>query len=89
MHANQWVILAAVLVLAAAGYRYSLWRHPTRKCHGCGGTGRHRAAVFRHGEGPCVMTTIIGPRAQCDGGRVPRWGVRLLNVQPLKKEKRR
>ena len=80
MHTAQWLLAAAAVVLAAGGYRYSLYRHPTRKCHGCGGTGTHRAFVWRYAKGPCTTKTVIGPRAECDRGRVPRWGVRLMHL---------
>jgi hypothetical protein len=88
MHRAQLFTLVLVAVAAAAGgYRYSLWRHPTRKCHGCGGTGRHKAGLFRYAGGECVTRTVIGPRAQCQNGRVPRWGVRLFKIQPLRKRR--
>jgi hypothetical protein len=67
-----WAIIAAAGLLAAAGYRYSLWRHPSTRCRWCGGTGRHRGAVYGYAAGPCQSKW-------CKGGRVPRWGVRMLD----------
>lgn len=80
MSAASWWLLAAAVVLAAAGYRYSLWRHPVRRCHYCGGAGRHQGAVWSYAAGPCRAWTFLPPRVQCDGGRIPRWGLRLLKL---------
>lgn len=80
MSAASWWLLAAAVVLAGGGYRYSLWRHKTRKCHSCGGSGRHRGAVWAYAEGECRARTIVPPRAQCKGGRVPRYGRRVLKL---------
>ena len=80
MTAASWWILAAAGVLAAGGYRYSLGRHPTRKCHSCGASGRHRPLVWTYAEGPCRARTLLPPRARCKGGRVPRYGRRLLKL---------
>jgi hypothetical protein len=82
--AHQWLAVAAVLVLAAGGYRYSLWRHPTRKCHSCGGSGKHSGALFSYASGPCTGKTVLPPRGECSNGRVPRWGVRLLKLSGRK-----
>lgn len=80
MTTASWLLLVAAAVLAFGGYRYSLWRHPMRNCHWCSGWGKHRGAVFRHATGDCAARTWVAPRARCDGGRVPRWGVRVLRI---------
>jgi hypothetical protein len=79
MTASTWWLAVAVVTLAAGGYRYSLWRHPTRKCHSCGGAGKHSGALFSYASGPCRGRTLIPPRVPCKGGRVDRWGLRLIN----------
>jgi hypothetical protein len=77
----QWVLLGvAVVVFVAAGYRRSLSRNDTRACHHCGGGGKHRAWVWRYAAGPCKARTWLPPRAACDGGRVPRYGRRVLGL---------
>jgi len=51
-------------------YVVSLQLHPRRVCRACGGTGRHRGAMFRWGDRACT---------RCGGGpRHRRWGVQAL-----------
>ena len=76
----SWLLAAAILILAAGTYRYSLWRHPTRACHGCRGAGKHAGAVWTYATGPCTVRTLLPPRARCDGGRVPRYGRRVMQL---------
>ncbi len=85
-----WVVLAVVAVAAARGhvwlaggyfagglavcYLVSLLRHPRRACRSCGGTGRHKGAMFWWGDRACTA---------CSGGsRHRRWGVQLLLGDP-------
>jgi hypothetical protein len=75
------VMALVVMVFGAATYRYTLSRHPTRNCHWCKGWGRHRGAVWRYAKGKCKARTLLPPRAKCDGGQVPRWGVRVLHLE--------
>jgi hypothetical protein len=77
---QAWLLLAAGIVFAAVGYRYSLSRHPTRDCHWCTGWGRHRGAVWTYAKGECTGRTVLPPRARCDRGQVPRWGRRVLRI---------
>ena len=37
---NGQVFLGVVIVLAVAGYLFSLWRYPLSRCRRCKGTGR-------------------------------------------------
>jgi hypothetical protein len=76
----SWLLIVAVVVLVAGSYRYSLWRHPMRNCHHCTGWGKHRGWLWRYATGECAVRTVLPPRTRCDGGRVPRWGVRVLHI---------
>lgn len=78
---SVWLLIVAVLIVAAGGYRYSLSRHPTRDCHWCTGWGRHRGAVWTYAKGECTARTVLAPRAKCDRGQVPRYGRRLLGIE--------
>jgi len=82
---SGWLLIVAVLVLTAGGYRYSLWRHPKRDCHRCTGWGSHRGGVWSYAKGDCTARTVLPPRAQCDRGRVSRWGVRVLRLEAKEK----
>ena len=75
-----WLLAVVIVVVALGGYRYSLSRHPMRDCHWCNGWGRHRGWLFTYAKGDCTARTVLPPRARCDGGRVPRWGVRVLHT---------
>ena len=77
----SWLLIVAILVLAAAGYRYSLSRNPERKCHRCGGGGRQPGRVWWYAVGDCKGRTLLPPRARCDGGRVPRYGRRVMRLE--------
>jgi hypothetical protein len=79
--AAGWLLIVAALVFAAAGYRYSLSRNPTRACHLCGGGGKHKGWVWRYAAGECKGRTVLPPRTRCDKGRVPRWGARVLRIE--------
>lgn len=58
--------LAAVALVGAAGYAFSLWLHPERNCPRCEGAGKHYGAVFRRARRQC---------RRCGGtGRVARLG---------------
>ena len=81
MTAANWWFLTAAIILAAACYRYSLWRHPKRNCHHCTGWGKHRAWLWSYATGDCTARTLLPPRGRCDGGRVPRYGRRLLRLE--------
>jgi hypothetical protein len=81
MTAEGWLLIVAAVVLAAGGYRYSLWRHPMRNCHHCTAWGKHRGWLWSYATGDCKARTVMPPRTQCDGGRVPRWGVRVLRLE--------
>ena len=51
-------------------YLVSLQRHPRRVCRACGGTGRHRGAMFWWGDRACT---------RCGGApRHRRWGAQAL-----------
>ena len=54
----------------AVAYFLSLRLHPRRVCRSCGGSGRHRAAMFWWADRACT---------RCGGGsRHRRWGVQYL-----------
>lgn len=76
-----WLLIVVITVFAAGGYRYSLWRHPMRNCHHCTGWGKHRAGLWTYATGECKARTLLPPRARCDGGRVPRYGRRVLKLE--------
>jgi hypothetical protein len=77
---SAWLLIVAALAFAAAAYRYSLSRNPTRACHRCGGGGKHKGWVWRYAAGECKGRTVLPPRTVCDRGRVPRWGARVLGI---------
>lgn len=69
--ANAWP-LAVWLLAWGFGWFYSCWRHPTRPCRYCEGTGEHRGAVFTYGKGEC---------RHCEGKRkYPRLGTRVFGL---------
>jgi hypothetical protein len=80
----SWLLIVAVAVLVTGGYRYSLWRNPTRACHSCNGGGKHRAWVWAYAAGDCTARTVLPPRVRCDRGRIPRYGVRVLHLENKK-----
>lgn len=80
MTAPSWLLIVTAVVLLAGGYRFSLSRNPTRACHSCGGGGKHKGWVWRYAAGPCKARTLLPPHAQCDRGRVPRYGRRVLRL---------
>jgi len=66
-HGNLVMVAAIYAGLIAVAYAVSLMRHPHRRCRSCGGTGRHRGAMFTWGDRPCTT---------CGGApRHRRWGV--------------
>jgi DnaJ-class molecular chaperone len=69
--------LLSVLFFAGGAvvfYVVSLQLHPRRVCRGCGGTGRHRGAMFWWGDRACT---------KCGGApRHRRWGVQMLYGAP-------
>lgn len=81
MTTASWLLIVAIVVLAAGGYRYSLSRHPTRDCHHCTGWGRHRGSVWTYAKGDCTGRTVLPPRTRCDRGQVPRYGRRILRLE--------
>lgn len=81
MTGQGWLLIVAGVIIVLGGYRYSLSRNPTRACHSCNGGGKHRAWVWAYAAGDCKARTLLPPRAQCDRGRVPRYGRRLLGLK--------
>ena len=81
MTTQTWLLLVAAAVVVTGCYRYSLWRHPLRNCHHCTGWGKHRAWLWSYATGDCTARTLLPPRARCDGGRVPRYGRRVLRLE--------
>ena len=79
-----WLLIVTFPIVATIGYRYSLSRRPSRRCHSCNGGGKHPGWVFRYAAGPCKARTPLPPRATCGenapGGWVPRYGVRVLHL---------
>lgn len=88
-----WVLLAAGAITLAHGhvvtsviyfvaglvvsYVASVHLHPRRVCRRCGGTGRHRAAMFWWGDRACTA---------CAGNsRHRRWGAQVLYGAPGEK----
>src|SRR5712692_7757011 len=68
---GQGVLIYGLIV--AVLYVVSLARHSNRRCRACGGSGRHRGAMFTWGDRLC---------ATCGGqSRHRRWGVQLLYPQ--------
>lgn len=82
----RWIVLALTSALLGRGnlllsalifgvgavvfYVVSLQLHPRRVCRACGGTGRHRGAMFWWGDRACT---------RCGGApRHRRWGVQTL-----------
>lgn len=66
------LLLSGLVFAIGTGVFYviSLQRHPRRVCRACGGTGRHRGAMFWWGDRACTA---------CGGGpRHRRWGVQAL-----------
>jgi hypothetical protein len=70
-------LLLSVLFFAGGAvvfYVVSLQLHPRRVCRACGGTGRHRGAMFWWGDRACT---------RCGGApRHRRWGVQMLYGGP-------
>jgi hypothetical protein len=63
-----YLAIGGLAVLAAVGYRVSLWMHPFRRCWRCAGTGKHRGVIFIRAYRLCRV---------CGGnGRRPRLGSR-------------
>ena len=86
MTTANWLLLVFTAgVLIGGGYGYSLKRNPTRACHRCGGGGKHRAWIWRYAAGDCTGRTVLPPRAACNRGRIPRWGVRVLHLEDKSK----
>jgi hypothetical protein len=57
-------------ISVAVLYLVSLGRHSNRRCRSCGGTGRHRGAMFTWGDRLCT---------RCGGqSRHRRWGVQAF-----------
>jgi hypothetical protein len=86
----RWIVLLLISALLGRGnlvlfalifgggavvfYLVSLQLHPRRVCRGCGGTGRHRGAMFWWGDRACT---------KCGGTpRHRRWGVQTLYGAP-------
>jgi hypothetical protein len=70
------LLLSGVIFVAGAivFYVVSLQLHPRRVCRGCGGTGRHRGAMFWWGDRACTT---------CGGApRHRRWGTQALYGAP-------
>jgi len=68
-HGNLAVSAGLYTLLVVAAYLVSLIRHPHRRCRSCGGTGRHKGAMFTWGDRPCT---------RCGGApRHRRWGVQV------------
>ena len=58
-------------IFVAVLYVVSLERHSNRRCRSCGGTGRHRGAMFTWGDRLCT---------KCGGqSRHRRWGVQAFH----------
>jgi hypothetical protein len=58
-------------IAVAVLYVVSLERHSNRRCRSCGGTGRHRGAMFTWGDRLCT---------KCGGqSRHRRWGVQAFH----------
>jgi hypothetical protein len=58
-------------IIVAVLYVVSLERHSNRRCRWCGGTGRHRGAMFTWGDRLCT---------KCGGqSRHRRWGVQAFH----------
>lgn len=64
-------VLTGILIIAGliAWYRYSIWRHPYRRCTHCGGRGTHSDPAFRGAYGNCHY---------CKDQRLIRFGVRIF-----------
>jgi hypothetical protein len=62
-------ILTVAAALCIGAYLVSLWLHPMRKCHWCGGAGKVSGAVFTWGVRRC---------GKCTDGLVPRLGTLLF-----------
>ncbi|MEO3869564.1 hypothetical protein ABGB18_12095 [Nonomuraea sp. B12E4] len=66
-------LLALLMVLLVAVYRFNLKRHPYTDCRRCRGSGERRSRLFAHSFGYCP---------DCAGtGHKLRAGVRLFNVR--------
>jgi hypothetical protein len=69
---NLWPF-ALYLVAVSIAYVLSLHAHPLRNCWYCKGTGKHWGLIWNYSTRICIP---------CDGkARVPRLGVRVLNIK--------
>lgn len=51
---GNWVPLVLWAVGSAGGWVFSCWRHPTRPCRLCHGTGRHKGWIFGYADRACL-----------------------------------
>src|SRR5579864_6006593 len=74
---GSWLLAALYFAVGlAVFYLISLHRHPRRVCRACGGTGRHKAAMFWWADRACT---------KCGGSpRHRRWGVQVIHGAPGK-----
>jgi hypothetical protein len=69
-HGNLGVAVLIYGITVGVLYLVSLGRHANRRCRSCGGTGRHRGAMFTWGDRLCT---------KCGGqSRHRRWGVQAF-----------
>lgn len=77
-HGNLPASAVIFALLGAVAYWFSLHLHPFSQCRKCGGTGRHKAAMFPWSNRSCIA---CGGRA-----RHRRWGVQFLHNTPSDKQ---
>lgn len=76
---GNWLVFGALFGAGAfLSYWVSIHRHPFRTCRACGGTGRHRGAMFPWSFRAC---TVCGGQS-----RHRRWGVQLFHSSPATKQ---
>ena len=72
-HGNVFLIILLYGLSVGLFYVVSLALHSNRRCRACGGSGRHKGAMFTWGDRLC--STCAGQ------SRHRRWGVQVLYPQ--------
>jgi hypothetical protein len=71
--------LFVIWLVLAGGYLVSVVVHPRARCLHCKGTGELRGSIFTWSFRRC---------AQCQGGRIIRWGASMFGLQHVRRQAR-